>query len=97
MDVRKSSVSDPAKWDIPTEQAPQTTWRPDLMKRLTYTQFWQLVKERQIEKVWIRLPLFEELALGNSRIGTAPSACAAGLRRSMLHAFCNSFIGLMAL
>ena len=59
MDVRKSSVSDPAKWDIPVEQAPQTTWRPDLMKRLTYTQFWQLVKERQIDKVWSPLPPLE--------------------------------------
>ena len=51
MDVRKSTVSDPALWDIPEESAPQTTWRPDLMKRLTYTQFWQLIKEGQIEKV----------------------------------------------
>ncbi|KAK9821723.1 hypothetical protein WJX81_004862 [Elliptochloris bilobata] len=50
MDVRKSTVPDPTLWDKKGGVTPQTSWRRDLMKRLTYTQFWQLIKERQIDK-----------------------------------------------
>jgi len=54
-DVRKSTVPDPAQWDK-KGTVPQTSWRRDLMKSMTYTQFWQLVKERQIDKVRQRPP-----------------------------------------
>jgi hypothetical protein len=52
----KSLVVDPTK--IPSVEEMknmgiQTAWRPDKLKEMTYTQFWSLVKERQIEKVII--------------------------------------------
>ena len=30
---------------------PMSLWRPDKMRELTYTQFWELVRERQIQSV----------------------------------------------
>ena len=30
---------------------PMSLWRPDKMRELTYTQFWELVRERQVESV----------------------------------------------
>lgn len=30
---------------------PMSLWRPDKMRDLTYTQFWELVRERQIDSV----------------------------------------------
>lgn len=33
-----------------------TAWRPDKLKEMTYTQFWQLVQQRQIDKVCSRSP-----------------------------------------
>ncbi len=49
--MRQTTVPDPAQWDEMDEtMIPQTSWRRDLMKGMTYTQFWQLVKERQIDK-----------------------------------------------
>ncbi len=50
MDVTESFVQDPAAWDNVKVQ-PQTAWRVDRMKNMTYTQFWQLVKERRVDKV----------------------------------------------
>lgn len=29
----------------------QSAWRVDKLKDMTYTQFWNLIKERQVEKV----------------------------------------------
>lgn len=49
IDPMKSFVADPKVWD--TKKVPQTGWRFDLMKRMTYTQFWNLVRERRIDKV----------------------------------------------
>jgi hypothetical protein len=48
--VTKSTVPDPAVWDN-LKRPPQTAWRVDRMKNMTYTQFWQLVKERRVDKV----------------------------------------------
>ncbi len=50
MDVTQSIVQDPAAWDNVKVQ-PQTAWRVDRMRNMTYTQFWQLVKERRVDKV----------------------------------------------
>ncbi|BDA40994.1 ATP-dependent zinc metalloprotease FTSH, chloroplastic [Coccomyxa sp. Obi] len=50
VDVTESLVQDPAAWDNVKVQ-PQTAWRVDRMKNMTYTQFWQLVKERRVDKV----------------------------------------------
>lgn len=50
MDPTQSVVQDPAAWDDLKVQ-PQTAWRVDRMKNMTYTQFWQLVKERRVDKV----------------------------------------------
>ena len=50
MDVLKSQVTDPGVYDK-QENPPQTAWRIDRMKNMTYTQFWQLVKERRVDKV----------------------------------------------
>ena len=34
-----------------------TAWRPDKLKEMTYTQFWHLVQQRQIDKVCrLRVP-----------------------------------------
>ena len=33
------------------DMPPMSLWRPDKMRDLTYTQFWELVRERQIESV----------------------------------------------
>ena len=33
------------------DMPPMSLWRPDKMRNLTYTQFWELVRERQIESV----------------------------------------------
>ena len=46
----KSAVTDPGVYDNLTN-LPQTAWRIDRMKNMTYTQFWQLVKERRVDKV----------------------------------------------
>ena len=46
----KSQVTDPGVYDK-LENPPQTAWRIDRMKNMTYTQFWQLVKERRVDKV----------------------------------------------
>jgi hypothetical protein len=50
VDVLKSQVADPGAWDAVTVP-PQTAWRTDRMKNMTYTQFWQLVNERRVDKV----------------------------------------------
>jgi hypothetical protein len=49
VDPLKSNVADPKGWDY--GKLPQTAWRFDLMKNMTYTQFWHLVRERKIDKV----------------------------------------------
>ena len=54
MDVLKSQVTDPGVYDK-LDAPPQTAWRIDRMKNMTYTQFWQLVKERRVDKVLTRL------------------------------------------
>ncbi len=28
-----------------------TAWRPDKLKEMTYTQFWRLIQQRQIDRV----------------------------------------------
>ncbi len=53
-DPLKSRVSDPNS--IPSNKeiekmALQSAWRPDKLKDMTYTQFWNLVLERQVESV----------------------------------------------
>jgi hypothetical protein len=53
VDVTQSTVQDPAAWENVKVQ-PQTAWRVDRMKNMTYTQFWQLVKERRVDKVSTR-------------------------------------------
>ena len=50
VDVLKSQVPDPAAWDA-VKVPPQTAWRTDRMRNMTYTQFWQLVNERRVDKV----------------------------------------------
>lgn len=50
VDVLKSQVTDPGVYDN-LAAPPQTAWRIDRMKNMTYTQFWQLVKERRVDKV----------------------------------------------
>lgn len=50
VDVLKSQVTDPGVYDK-LDAPPQTAWRIDRMKNMTYTQFWQLVKERRVDKV----------------------------------------------
>lgn len=52
-DRLESRVPDPAKWDTADSQTPpvQTLWKPEKMKKLTYTQFWNLVKERKVDRV----------------------------------------------
>ena len=54
MDVTKSLVRDPN--EVPAAKSPEletvvTSWRPDKLKDMTYTQFWQLISERQIDRV----------------------------------------------
>ncbi len=54
MDVTKSLVRDPS--EVPDAKTPElevvvTAWRPDKLKDMTYTQFWQLISERQIDRV----------------------------------------------
>lgn len=53
-DPMKSRVPDPSAIPPNSEiekMALQSAWRPDKLKDMTYTQFWNLVGERQIEKV----------------------------------------------
>lgn len=49
LDWLKSFVPDPKVWDS-VKVPPQTAWRLDRMKNMTYTQFWQLVKERRVDQ-----------------------------------------------
>ncbi len=42
-------MPDPRAWDN-VKVPPQTAWRLDRMKNMTYTQFWQLVKERRVDQ-----------------------------------------------
>lgn len=53
VDRLESRVPDPANWDTAEAQVPavQTLWKPEKMKKLTYTQFWNLVKEHKVDKV----------------------------------------------
>ena len=44
-------MPDPAQWLEPTNEKLGSFWRPDVMQRLTYTQFWTLVEEGRVEKV----------------------------------------------
>lgn len=37
--------------DASAEDLPETMWRIDRLKELTYTQFWHLIQERSIERV----------------------------------------------
>eukprot|EP00887_Chlorella_sp_A99_P003366 scaffold26.g3366.t1 len=50
-DPARSTVPSPA--DIPSDKelekvGLQTAWRPDKLREMTYTQFWELVRERQV-------------------------------------------------
>ena len=49
IDVLKSQVPDPNEWE--GDDLTSTEWRNDRMRAMTYTQFWQLIKERRVEKV----------------------------------------------
>ncbi len=53
VDLTKSRVLDPKS--IPVDSAsrklPQTMWRVDRLRDMTYTQFWHLIQERQIARV----------------------------------------------
>jgi len=52
-DPLKSKVPDPSAVPANSEiekMALQSAWRPDKLKDMTYTQFWNLIGERQIEK-----------------------------------------------
>ena len=53
VDLTKSRVPDPQS--IPVDSAsrklPQTMWRVDRLRDMTYTQFWHLIQERQIARV----------------------------------------------
>ena len=52
-DPQKSRVPDPSAIPPNSEiekMALQSAWRPDKLKDMTYTQFWNLVGERQVEK-----------------------------------------------
>jgi cell division protease FtsH len=52
-DPLKSKVPDPSTIPPNSEiekMALQSAWRPDKLKDMTYTQFWNLVGERQVEK-----------------------------------------------
>ena len=53
VDRTQSRVPDPAKWDGAEAQTPpvQTLWKPEKMKKLTYTQFWIRVREGKIDNV----------------------------------------------
>lgn len=53
VDVTKSRVQDPASipLDSSVRSLPQTMWRVDRLREMTYTQFWQLIQERQIARV----------------------------------------------
>jgi len=53
-DVMKSLVRDPNSLPAPDSREQKmvmTAWRPDKLREMTYTQFWQLISERQIDKV----------------------------------------------
>ena len=76
MDVTKSLVRDPG--EVPDAKSPDlevvvTAWRPDKLKDMTYTQFWQLISERQIDRV-------SQLAAGSvlRQAAHAETACVPG-------------------
>ena len=52
--MTKSLVRDPNSLpapESPEQMAVMTAWRPDKLREMTYTQFWQLISERQIDRV----------------------------------------------
>ena len=52
VDTTKSQVPDPNSIPAKGSKAlPATIWRVDRLREMTYTQFWQLIQERQIERV----------------------------------------------
>lgn len=51
VDVTMSRVADPASIPEPGTGLPQTMWRIDRLREMTYTQFWHLIQERQIVRV----------------------------------------------
>ncbi len=53
VDLTKSRVLDPKSIpvDSTSRKLPQTMWRVDRLRDMTYTQFWHLIQERQIARV----------------------------------------------
>ena len=74
LDWLKSFVPDPSAWDS-VKVPPQTAWRLDRMKHMTYTQFWQLVKERRVDQA---------SAAGRGPHAPLPRCCSTGGFRSCL-------------
>ena len=50
INVMESQVLDPAAYDNPEFEV-VTAWRPDRLKRLTYTQLWFLIQEHKVKQV----------------------------------------------
>ena len=64
VDVTRSLVHDPNSLPAPEsreQKAVCTAWRPDKLREMTYTQFWQLISERQIDRVRARCGLSQRL------------------------------------
>ena len=53
-----------------------TAWRPDKLKEMTYTQFWHLVQQRQIDKVHRLLACCMCNLPGSRRSAGTCSTCA---------------------
>ena len=55
--MSQSLVRDPNSLpapDSPEQLVVRTAWRPDKLREMTYTQFWQLISERQVDRVRAR-------------------------------------------
>ena len=93
MDVTKSLVRDPN--DVPAAKSPEletvvTSWRPDKLKDMTYTQFWQLISERQIERVRCFSADCEPARLYCSVVGSLLASNAAHAHRCLPAKCCVS-------
>ena len=61
---------------------PMSLWRPDKMRDLTYTQFWELVRERQIDSVGLVCMTARQSQPTRQAMLFGPDMCVIGLAQT---------------
>ena len=86
VDVTMSRVPDPASIPVDKDRGlPQTMWRIDRLREMTYTQFWHLIQERQIERVCSHVVVVAAAhnPSGNMAASCSLSMCSWSMKHSL--------------